>query len=187
MGQKTTKKSLFLHMSSRQILDVTHDTPKKLFHMFLSGRSPIHTHNHRHTHTPKQSRKTTSTTLCTLLETPQQEPPRFTCTHPDCIGKNKSYSFNKNLNLHIKDVHEPKTFKCSACLKPFARRHTLDRHFRVTHEKRERKFACKKCDRKFQEKSQLKTHVDKVHKGVFTVNFEKVGKKMGGVTRREFV
>ena len=80
-----------------------------------------------------------------------------------CLSCEKSFSKQKQLEDHIRLVHEQlKPYSCLICGKCFLLENRLKEHVLVVHEKL-KLFQCSICDYKTGLKGNMKLHIDKVH------------------------
>ncbi|XP_059615292.1 zinc finger protein 287-like [Phlebotomus argentipes] len=81
-----------------------------------------------------------------------------------CSTCGKSYTSKANLMQHINIIHlKIKPYECLFCGKELATRYRLEQHLEVHSEKRT-KIPCNTCDRSFTSVSNLRRHVNEVHK-----------------------
>ena len=81
---------------------------------------------------------------------------------PICPICKKNYSTNSILNKHIQNVHEKTIQKCDKCGKSF-KPDTLRKHIRIVHDKAYTQ-TCGLCNKLLTTKSELRKHLDRVHK-----------------------
>ena len=80
-----------------------------------------------------------------------------------CSYCKKNFVQKKNLNGHVKAVHEgEKPHSCKYCNKSFPRKNNLNRHISAVH-KGEKKYTCFACDYKCANSFNLKMHYSSVH------------------------
>ena len=81
----------------------------------------------------------------------------------DCTLCENSFRHKYLLQEHIKAIHEGVKFKCLTCCKEFNRKQTLKSHVRYVHTM-QRNFSCENCPYKAAQSTDLKKHVDRIHK-----------------------
>lgn len=81
-----------------------------------------------------------------------------------CGECTKSFGSSKNLNRHIKFVHNKiRPFPCEECDKSFCSTSHLNRHINYIHTKK-KPFPCEECEKSFSCTSNLIKHIRFVHK-----------------------
>ena len=81
----------------------------------------------------------------------------------DCTLCENSFRHKYLLQEHIKAIHEGVKFKCLTCCKEFNRKQTLKSHVRYVHTM-QRNFSCENCPYKAAQSTDLKKHVERIHK-----------------------
>merc|ERR1712228_140099 len=74
---------------------------------------------------------------------------------------NERFSSKTNLDDHIKQMLEIKSYKCSLCNKRFVRKQELTQHFQM--HSGEKLFECKHCKKRFNDRSNLISHTKMIH------------------------
>ena len=75
----------------------------------------------------------------------------------------KTFQTQRNLNRHIKDVHEGHNdYKCETCGKSFTRAGYLKKHIHIIH-KGHKDCKCNSCGKSFSFAQNLKLHIQTVH------------------------
>ena len=91
-----------------------------------------------------------------IKQIPKKEP----CPYEEC--KKKEYV---NLAQHLKYTHGDQKYKCDQCEKVYKRKFSLVTHVRQRHtDPSEYKHTCMECSMTFTCHSQMKCHIDAVHK-----------------------
>ena len=75
----------------------------------------------------------------------------------NAVRVEKSYTHKKDLNVHVKAVHQGMKYTCPKCENSFASQRNVDRHFLNKHEGKV--FACH-CGKVFTTKQNMKRHND---------------------------
>ena len=81
----------------------------------------------------------------------------------DCTLCENSFRHKYLLQEHIKAIHEGIKFKCLTCSKEFNRKQTLQSHVRYVHTM-QRNFSCENCPYQAAQSTDLKKHVERIHK-----------------------
>lgn len=82
-----------------------------------------------------------------------------------CIDCEKRFNTSTSLKQHIRVHTNERPYKCVECSVTFKQLPALNRH-KLTHTG-EQPFQCQVCPKKFSQKSNLKTHMDRVHLKTF--------------------
>ena len=93
-------------------------------------------------------------------------------TH-QCHKCDKSYNGKKALQGHLLTVHSDKIFQCEHCEFTNHSKFATDLHVKRRHtEERDKKynFNCPKCEKKFLDNGQLRTHMRNIHQETEPVN-----------------
>ncbi|XP_073829580.1 zinc finger Y-chromosomal protein-like [Musca autumnalis] len=123
------------------------------------------------------------TTTFALLRT------HFRIHHPNekCYVTCCERKFSKRFDIyeHILVHLDPQTFKCKFCGKCSTNSRNLEKHIRDLHteEGRQRRYECEVCEKRFQDKTKLRTHMD-VHKTECTFLCSKCNKGFSTEQRR---
>ena len=86
-----------------------------------------------------------------------------------------AYKWKRELDTHIKIIHENVRYKCDFCQGQFKSKSYLRLHKRNVHENR-RTFKCDTCDLAFKDKKHLNAHVKSLHQRTYLIkcnNYEK--------------
>ena len=85
----------------------------------------------------------------------------------ECKFCNKHLKTERNLKIHIQDVHEtkdPKTIQCEKCSKPFYNQKRLQIHFKRVHENANLdNYKCEFCKKSFCSSLSKKRHIEGIH------------------------
>ena len=102
---------------------------------------------------------------------------KFKCTQCE-----KGFKYKLSLQKHVKMVHEgiSDQFPCEHCGKIFSQISGLNVHIRGIH-KRERNYACDKCDTKCFNKQVLAKHIRNVHEGIKDFVCSECGKSISSM------
>nr|CAB3267993.1 zinc finger protein 345-like [Phallusia mammillata] len=80
-----------------------------------------------------------------------------------CTACGKAYAASNTLSTHMKNVHYPVSVKCDICDKVFNTKSVLDSHIAMKH-KNPNKYPCTICDKRFAQACLLAIHMG-VHTG----------------------
>ena len=83
-----------------------------------------------------------------------------------CDSCEKSYSTKKNLYRHVESIHDGIKYQCDICDKMYSEAERLKRHFLARHNLSAAKFVCNICGITMDCRSELKNHMDFVHKKI---------------------
>ena len=74
-----------------------------------------------------------------------------------------SFSWKKQLELHIKTVHDKVSFNCDQCDKSFIDKKSLNVHKNKLHVGQ---LNCNRCEKQFFTKQALKRHIQSIHEKI---------------------
>ena len=90
-----------------------------------------------------------------------------------CTTCDKMFTDRRNLNKHIKSVHEGNMFSCDQCSKTYTRKASLIDHVSRHHDK----TKCKICNINFSNSITLKKHMQTKHESEQRLNFLQKSRK----------
>ncbi|CAG4941349.1 unnamed protein product [Colias eurytheme] len=109
----------------------------------------------------------------------------FTCVEDGC---GKSYTSKSHLERHINSTHRSYNadvlYTCPKCLKQYANRQNLKRHYKIQHLDGTKPFACEQCPLSFKHKHQLSTHMYH-HTGIKAFNCPMCPKQFVTITEQK--
>ena len=102
---------------------------------------------------------------------------QFVCKHDGC---RKRFSLTKNLNRHVKEVHQKGQFLCKHCSGHFLSQLEMIRHIRAFHKDLPRNFPCKfsDCHKLFATQGSRWAHERRHHKSQIKKSEETKEKKI---------
>ena len=86
---------------------------------------------------------------------------RFTCSHCDEEGIEKSFKWEIDLKRHIQSRHSTEKFNCDECEQVFNTKRYLSNHKRLVHQGKA--FQCDQCEVKVTSRASLQMHIEAVH------------------------
>jgi KRAB domain-containing zinc finger protein len=84
--------------------------------------------------------------------------------------------------IHISQEQLQTEFLCMKCGKKFTSSHSLDKHKTKFHSKTPKLFTCVICYKNYEFRSQLESHLKRIHDDSRKINCSKCGKKFSNKT-----